>query len=117
MTMSSMALLSACSSDESTTTDDTHQTDGNTKNDDSASVKEAYNSLNKAFTLTSSAMDDIYKSWYFTVYVSGKFDTSGWSGSYYSYIDSYYPEYIGREYKAVRDSFENCLTKAILQSG
>ena len=50
MTISSMALLSACNSEEST------------KKDDTESVKDAYNSLNKAFTLTSAAMDDIYKS-------------------------------------------------------
>ena len=63
MTFSSMALLSACDSEESTKKDDTPQTDESTKKDDSESLKEAYNSLNKAFTLTSAAMDDIYKSW------------------------------------------------------
>lgn len=108
MTLSSMALLSACNSDKSKNP----KTKENTKNDDSESVKEAYNSLNKAFTLTSAAMDDIYRSWYFTVYVSGKFDTSGWCGSYYSHIDIYYPDYIGREYKTVRDSFEKLFDKS-----
>ena len=112
MTFSSMALLSACDSEESTKKDDTPQTDESTKKDDSESLKEAYNSLNKAFTLTSAAMDDIYKSWYFTVYMSGKFDSSGWGGSTYFYIDSYYPEYIGREYKTVRDSFEKLFDKS-----
>lgn len=105
MTISGMALLSACNSTESINTE-------STKQGDTESVKEAYNSLNKAFTLTSSAMDDIYKSWYFTVYVSGKFDSSGWGGSAYFYIDSYYPDYIGRDYKTVRDSFEKLFDKS-----
>lgn len=96
MTFSSMTLLSTCGSDESKT----------------KSVKEAYNSLNKAFTLTSTAMDDIYKSWYFTVYVSGKFDTSGWSGTYYSSINLYYPDYIGKKYNSVGDSFEKLFNKS-----
>ena len=110
--MSSMALLSACNSGESTINDDTHKTEESRPKDDSESVKEAYNSLNTAFALTSAAMDDIYKSWYFTVYMSGKFNSEGWGGSTYFYIDSYYPKYIGREYKTVRDSFEKLFNRS-----
>ena len=44
--------------------------------------------------------------------MSGKFDSSGWGGSTYFYIDSYYPDYIGREYKTVRDSFEKLFDKS-----
>ena len=90
-----LTLFVACNSDEIQTNDD------KPKRDDSESVKEAYNSLNNAFTLTSTVMDDIYKSWYFTVYTANKFDSSGWGGFELQGINTAYADAIGREYGVV----------------
>lgn len=109
MTFSSMTFLSACNSDESITNDDKPETEEDIKKDDSECVKEAYNSLNKAFTLTSAAMDDIYKSWHFTIYESSNYDTSGY---YYGHIDLDYADYMGRDYGVVVDSFEKIYDKS-----
>lgn len=64
-------------------------------------VKTTYEALNKAFTFTSSAMDDIYKSWYFTVYTANKFDSSGWGGFELQGINTAYADAIEREYSTV----------------
>ena len=78
------------------------------KSDDTEYVKDAYESLNKALMLTSSAMDDIYRSWYFTIYHSGDYSPDGY---YYGYIDFAYAEYMGREYDVVYDAFEKIYDK------
>lgn len=96
-----LTLFAACDSNESKTNDDKSKTEESTKKDDSESVREAYNSLNKAFTLTSAVMDDIYKSWYFTVYTTNKFDSSGWGGFELQGINTAYADAIGREYGVV----------------
>lgn len=102
--LSSVLMFTACDS-TSVSTDDNI----NGKIDDSTSIKSAYDSLNKAFELTSSAKDVIYKSWHFTVYESGKYSASGY---YYGYIDFAYADYIGVDYGVVVDAFERVYDKS-----
>lgn len=116
--ISSVLLFSGCNATSDDKIDDSSQlsiNDNEQSNktemslpNDEEYVQTAYKALNQAFTITSFAMDDIYKSWYFTIYESGDYSPSGY---YYGYIDFAYAEYMGRDYGIVYDAFEKVYDK------